>query len=84
MCLVASGAFDVYYLNYSPSNYSMRVIDIAASTLILREAGGEVFNDTYDILDMSFDIKARTNVIAVGDKGALELLKKLDVAEHRT
>jgi fructose-1,6-bisphosphatase/inositol monophosphatase family enzyme len=84
MCLVASGAFDVYYLNYSPSNYSMRVIDIAASTLILREAGGEVFNDTYDILDMSFDIKARTNVIAVGDKGALELLKKVDVAEPKT
>lgn len=80
MCLVASGAFDVYYLNYSPSNYSMRVTDIAASTLILREAGGEVFNDTYDILDMSFDIRSRTNVIAVGDKKALEALKKMEVA----
>jgi fructose-1,6-bisphosphatase/inositol monophosphatase family enzyme len=57
MCLVASGAFDVYFLNYHPAKYSMRVIDIAASTLILREAGGEVFNDTFDILDMEFDIK---------------------------
>ncbi|MEE9151266.1 MAG: inositol monophosphatase family protein [Thermoplasmata archaeon] len=81
MCLVASGAFDIYYLNYSPSNYSMRVTDIAASTLILREAGGEVFNDTYDILDMSFDIVARTNVIAVGDRSALELLRKVNVAD---
>jgi len=83
MCLVASGAFDVYYLNYSPSNYSMRVTDIAASTLILREAGGEVFNDTYDILDMSFDIKARTNVIAVGDRRALELLRKTDITDTK-
>jgi len=82
MCLVASGAFDVYFLNYSPSTYSMRVIDIAASTLILREAGGEVFNDTYDILDMGFDLKERTNVIAVGDKRALEIIINLEVADQ--
>ncbi|UCF08812.1 MAG: inositol monophosphatase [Thermoplasmata archaeon] len=81
MCLVATGAFDVYFLNYFPSNYSMRIVDIAASTLILREAGGEVFNDTYDILDMAFDIKERTNVIAVGDRSALEYLSNLDVEE---
>ncbi|UCE38191.1 MAG: hypothetical protein JSW00_02840 [Thermoplasmata archaeon] len=79
MCLVASGAFDVYYQNYSPSKYSMRVTDIAASTLILREAGGEVFNDTYDILDMPFDLKSRTNVIAVGDIRALEILRNVVV-----
>ena len=82
MCLVASGAFDVYFLNYSPSSYSMRVIDIAASTLILREAGGEVFNDTYDILDMGFDLKERTNVIAVGDSRALELIRNLEAADQ--
>jgi fructose-1,6-bisphosphatase/inositol monophosphatase family enzyme len=76
MCLVATGAFDVYFLNYHPSKYAMRVVDIAASTLILREAGGEVFNDTYDILDMDFELTARTNVIAVGDRQALEYLKK--------
>jgi fructose-1,6-bisphosphatase/inositol monophosphatase family enzyme len=58
----------------------MRVTDIAASTLILREAGGEVFNDTYDILEMSFDIKSRTNVIALGDESALEVLRKAEVA----
>lgn len=75
MCLVATGAFDVYFLNYHPSMYAMRVIDIAASTLILREAGGEVFNDTYDILEMDFELTGRTNVIAVGDTGALEYLK---------
>jgi fructose-1,6-bisphosphatase/inositol monophosphatase family enzyme len=75
MCLVAQGAFDVYFLNYQPSKYAMRVVDIAASTLILREAGGEVFNDTYDILDMNFELKARANVIAVGDLKALEYLK---------
>lgn len=78
MCMVASGAFDVYYLNYFPAKYSMRVIDIAASTIILREAGGEVFNETFDILDMKFEIKERTNVIAVGDRRALEMLRNLD------
>jgi fructose-1,6-bisphosphatase/inositol monophosphatase family enzyme len=76
MCLLATGSFDVYFLNYSPSKYAMRVVDIAASTLILREAGGEVFNDTYDILDMNFELNARSNVIAVGDLKALEFLKK--------
>ena len=75
MCLLATGSFDVYFLNYTPSKYSMRVVDIAASTLILREAGGEVFNDTYDILDMDFNLKARSNVIAVGDLKAIEFLK---------
>ena len=82
MCLVASGAFDVYFLNYSPSKYSMRVIDIAASTLILREAGGEVFNDTYDILDMGFDLKERANVIAVGDSRALEMIRNLEAGDQ--
>jgi fructose-1,6-bisphosphatase/inositol monophosphatase family enzyme len=81
MCLVASGAFDVYYLHYSPSRYSMRVTDIAASTLILREAGGEVFNDSYDILDMSFDINARTNVIAVGDLKSLQPLRNMEIMD---
>jgi fructose-1,6-bisphosphatase/inositol monophosphatase family enzyme len=80
MCLVASGSLDAYYHNYSPAEYSMRVTDIAASTLILREAGGEVFNDTYDILEMSFDIKSRANVIAVGDESALDVLRKAEVA----
>jgi fructose-1,6-bisphosphatase/inositol monophosphatase family enzyme len=75
MCLVATGAFDVYFLNYHPAKYAMRVIDIAASTLILREAGGEVFNDSYDILDMNFELTARANVIAVGDIRALDHLK---------
>jgi fructose-1,6-bisphosphatase/inositol monophosphatase family enzyme len=58
----------------------MRVVDIAASCLILREAGGEVFNDTYDILDMDFDLKSRTNVIAVGDKNILEIVRNFDVS----
>jgi fructose-1,6-bisphosphatase/inositol monophosphatase family enzyme len=81
MCLVASGSLDVYYHNYSPVEFSMRVTDIAASTLILREAGGEVFNETYDILEMSFDIKSRVNLVAVGDKRALEILRKVEVAD---
>lgn len=80
MCLVATGAFDVYFLNYHPAKYAMRVIDIAASTLILREAGGEVFNDTYNILDMDFDLSSRANVIAVGDLQALEFLKNEEIS----
>ncbi len=81
MCLVASGALDIYYQNYSPAHLGLRVTDIAASTLILREAGGEVFNDTYDILDMDLDIKSRSNIIAVGDIRALEALRSTGVTD---
>lgn len=74
MCMVAQGAFDLYYLNSTATDHELRVMDIAASTLILREAGGEVYNLERKVLDMPFDPRARTNLIAVGDLKLLEVV----------
>jgi fructose-1,6-bisphosphatase/inositol monophosphatase family enzyme len=60
MCLVASGALDYYFVGKE----ILRVIDIAASTLIVREAGGVVKTVSGDHLDMSLSLEERTSVVA--------------------
>lgn len=74
MCLVASGAADVYYMNSTAVTAELRVVDIAASALILREAGGEVLTMDRKRLNMPYDSKTRSNLIAYGDPRALELI----------
>jgi fructose-1,6-bisphosphatase/inositol monophosphatase family enzyme len=69
MCLVAAGGLDLYY----QSCEALRVTDVAASSLILREAGGEVYHEaTGKPLNMKFDLSERVNIIAVGDKRIFE------------
>ncbi len=75
MCLVACGAADVYYMNSTAKLAELRVVDIAASALILREAGGEVVDLGMERLDMPFDAKMRSNLIAYGDPKVLELVR---------
>jgi len=60
MCMVAVGGLDFYVLG----NEYLRVIDIAASTLIVREAGGFVKNISGDELDMNLTLDERTSVVA--------------------
>jgi fructose-1,6-bisphosphatase/inositol monophosphatase family enzyme len=60
MCMVATGALDYYVVG---KEY-IRVIDIAASTLIAREAGAVVTNIFGETLDMGFNLEDRTSVIA--------------------
>ncbi len=60
MCMVAIGALDYYFVGKD----IMRVIDIAASTLIIREAGGLVKTMEGKDLDMGFDLGERTSVVA--------------------
>jgi len=60
MCMVAIGGLDYYVIG---KEY-LRVIDIAASTLIVREAGGLVKNIVGDELDMAFSLDERTSVVA--------------------
>lgn len=60
MCLVASSALDYYFVGKE----ILRVVDIAAGTLIVREAGGIVRTLSGAELDMEFDIAARTSVLA--------------------
>ena len=60
MCMVAIGALDLYMVG---KEY-LRVTDIAASTLIVREAGGLVKNIQGIELDMPLTLDKRTSVIA--------------------
>ncbi|MEM3851437.1 MAG: inositol monophosphatase family protein [Methanomassiliicoccales archaeon] len=68
MCLVAEGRADLYVNKSIDSAHSMRIVDIAAAALILREAGGEIYDTTGNLLDMELRIDDRKGVIAVGDK----------------
>ncbi len=70
MALVATGAFDAFVCPFP----FLRVIDIAAATLIVREAGGEVYDHHRKVLDMPYDLKPRAGVIAVSRAPTLELL----------
>jgi fructose-1,6-bisphosphatase/inositol monophosphatase family enzyme len=62
--LVGSGALDAYYHGYS----SLRVTDIAAGMLILREAGGECYDGTFKRLVMDLTLEKRTAMLACGDR----------------
>jgi len=60
MCMVAIGGLDYYVIG---KEY-LRVVDIAASTLILREAGGIVTNIVGENLDIPFSLDVHTSVVA--------------------
>jgi fructose-1,6-bisphosphatase/inositol monophosphatase family enzyme len=74
MCLVAQGAAQALYMNCANFNRMIRVVDIAASTLILREAGGEIVDVKGNKLDMRFDLMDRKNFLAFGDPQVKELM----------
>ena len=68
MSLVASGQADGFLMDSVSSSRAIRVVDIAASSLILREAGGEVYTLDGRVLDMPLDVSARSGLVAVGDR----------------
>ena len=70
MCMVAIGALDYYVVG---KEY-MRVTDIAASTLIVRESGGIVTDIHGKQLDMPINLDERTSVVAACNE---ELIKKI-------
>jgi fructose-1,6-bisphosphatase/inositol monophosphatase family enzyme len=74
MCLVAQGRFDAYYFNTKVYEKGIRVVDIAASALMLREAGGEIVDLEGKVLDLPFDLAARSNFLAYGDAKTKELM----------
>lgn len=72
MALVASGGLDFYY--YGPNK--LRIMDIAASTLIVREAGGFVHAiDGSGDLRMDLSLVPRTSLVAAGSREAMDILK---------
>ncbi len=75
LCLVACGAADVYYMHSALPDSKLRAVDIAAGTLIVREAGGRVFDLDGRDLDMDLRPEARTDLVAVGDPKAWEAIR---------
>lgn len=74
ICLVAAGLADGFYLHSEVYQRALRVVDIAASSLILREAGGELYDLDGKVLDMSLDLEVRANCLAAGDPSLLRWL----------
>ncbi len=69
---VASGQVDAFYLKLKPDVSTLRVTDIAASILILREAGGEAYHLDGRRLEMKLALEDRSNMFAIGDTSILE------------
>lgn len=69
MCYVAKGAMDLFI----QMGQNIRVVDVAAACLILKEAGGVIVDETLQPFDMEFDIMARKTILAAGDKAVLKL-----------
>jgi len=74
MCHIARGMADGFYFNCLDFEKRMRIVDIAASSLVLREAGGEIFDITGGVLDMAFSLDDRSNFLALGNPGVKELI----------
>ncbi len=67
MLLVAEGVADLFVYDYS-KNGVLRIVDIAASSFIVREAGGEVLDlETMKPLNMNLNLMERKNILALGD-----------------
>ncbi|MGC9123406.1 MAG: inositol monophosphatase family protein [Thermoplasmata archaeon] len=74
MAMVAEGSIS-FFLYYKKNYGILRITDIAASVLILREAGGQVYDpDTMELLNMKLDVKERKNVVASLDRNIIKRL----------
>ncbi len=74
MITVAEGIADLFMYHFKKRG-ALRIVDIAASTLIVREAGGMVLDDSMKELEMKQDFSERKNVIAVSGSSVLEVLE---------
>jgi fructose-1,6-bisphosphatase/inositol monophosphatase family enzyme len=70
MCLVAQGCADLFFQD----GYPLRITDLAAPGLIVREAGGELFTSACELLEMRINLEDREEILALGDPNALHEL----------
>lgn len=84
MSIVAEGNADANYHHASTYQNGIRVVDIAASILILREAGGEVLGLDGSLFDMPFDLEHRSDYVAFGDRRVYEyIMNRKPLGTHR-
>ncbi|MFP3871724.1 MAG: inositol monophosphatase family protein [Candidatus Natronoplasma sp.] len=67
ICLVAEGVFDLYHHRSPEEKRGLRITDLAAAALVLREVGGEVYDKEFEKLDMGLKPDERKDVIAIYD-----------------
>lgn len=72
--MIAEGKADLFVSRAIDNSHAMRIVDIAAASLILREAGGQLYDATGNLLDMNFDINDRKNIFAIGDTSLRRLV----------
>lgn len=72
IAMVAQGGADGYFSENAPANLNLRVTDIAAAALILREAGGGVADSHGRPLDLLLNLENRTSLLAWADKRLLQ------------
>ncbi len=75
LCLVARGAADLYFMHSAVVETKLRAVDIAAGTLVVREAGGQVLDLQGRDLDIPLTSDARTDLMAPGDPRVLEAIR---------
>lgn len=72
MAIIARGATDGFLMQSENHAHAIRIVDIAASTLILREAGGEVYNLDGTVFNMPLNLEYRANFLAVSGRDVFD------------
>jgi fructose-1,6-bisphosphatase/inositol monophosphatase family enzyme len=72
MCMVATGALDAFVVGRE----YLRVTDIAAATIIVKEVGGMVTTLQGTPLDIPLNLEERTGLIAAGTDTMVDLILK--------
>lgn len=71
IAMVAQGGADGFFSDNTPPTLNLRVTDIAAAQLILKEAGGGVADSHGNPLEMLLNLDRRTSLLAWGDRRLL-------------
>ena len=74
MCMVAEGSADLFLYRFVHGG-ALRIVDIAAAYLIVREAGGIVVDERLEPLNMGVSTEERKNVIAAANRETLKILQ---------
>ncbi len=74
MSMVAEGIADLFYYSFREGG-ALRIVDIAASYLLVLEAGGIVLDENLKPLNMRLDFTCRKNVIALANSSLVEVFR---------
>ena len=76
MAQISLGRYDGFLMQSENYTHSIRVVDIAASALIHREAGGEIYNLDGTLFNMPADLESRANFLAVSSREVFDYVMK--------